>query len=85
MNPGFNKILEEYQQLTEQLSSGDNVDLATLGRRQSELLPIVEKIEAIKSDEEFVSKIARRGAEKARESASATVNAARKAIGIRHF
>ncbi len=51
MNPGFNKILEEYQQLTEQLSSGDNVDLATLGRRQSELLPIVEKIEAIKKAE----------------------------------
>ncbi|MBL0103719.1 MAG: tryptophan--tRNA ligase [Bacteroidetes bacterium] len=47
--------------------------------------PLREKIEAIKSDEEFVSKIARRGAEKARESASATVNAARKAIGIRHF
>lgn len=43
MNSGFTKILEEYHQLTEQLSSGDNVDLATLGRRQSELLPIVEK------------------------------------------
>ncbi len=55
MNPGFNKILDEYHQLTEQLSSGGSVDLAKLGRRQAELLPVVEKIQTIqKLDEELI-------------------------------
>lgn len=47
--------------------------------------PLREKIEALKNDEAYTSKVARRGAEKARESASKTVDEARKAIGIRHF
>ena len=47
--------------------------------------PLREKIEALKNDEAYISKVARRGAEKARESASKTVDEARKAIGIRHF
>lgn len=45
MNQSFNKVLEEYQQITEEMSSGGNVDIARLGRRQTELLPTVEKIQ----------------------------------------
>jgi peptide chain release factor 1 len=44
MNPGFQNILNEYHTLTEQLSGGGDLDLAKLGKRQTELLPIVEKI-----------------------------------------
>lgn len=53
MKPGFQKILDEYQQLTEQMSSGENIDIAKSGKRQSELLGTVEKIqhlEQIESD-----------------------------------
>lgn len=44
MKPGFQKILDEYNALTEQMSSGGDFDIAKLGRRQAELLPTVEKI-----------------------------------------
>ena len=44
MNPGFQKIVDEYNQITEQMSSGESFDIAKLGRRQSYLMPIVEKI-----------------------------------------
>lgn len=44
MNPGFENILSEYHKLTEQLSGGGDLDLATLGKRQTELLPTVDKI-----------------------------------------
>jgi hypothetical protein len=44
MKAGFKKILDEYQQLTEQISSGENVDIAKIGKRQAVLLPTVEKI-----------------------------------------
>lgn len=44
MEPAFVKILDEYHKLTEQMSSGGGVDMAKLGKRQSELLPVVEKI-----------------------------------------
>lgn len=45
MKPGFIKILEEYNALTEQMSSGGDFDMAKVGRRQVELLPTVEKIQ----------------------------------------
>ncbi len=45
MNPAFKKIIDEYQQLTKQLVSGSQVDLAQTGRRQAELLPLVETIQ----------------------------------------
>src|SRR6185436_18627643 len=44
MELGFQKILTEYNQLTEAMSSGGSFDMAKLGRRQSELAPIVERI-----------------------------------------
>lgn len=47
--------------------------------------PLREKILQLSSDGTTISKVAQRGAEKARESACTTLSAARKAIGIRHF
>ena len=47
--------------------------------------PFREKINEISKDEKFIQKVARHGAEKARESAAATVKEARKAIGLRSF
>jgi peptide chain release factor 1 len=45
MTPAFQKILDEYHALTEQMSSGETSDLAKLGKRQAELLPVVEKVQ----------------------------------------
>src|SRR4051812_40983790 len=47
MHQGFLKILEEYEQLTEQMSSGGDFDMAKVGKRQVELLPVVEKIQTL--------------------------------------
>lgn len=47
--------------------------------------PLREKILEIDADDAYLSKVARLGAEKARESAGATVNEARKIIGFKHF
>jgi len=47
--------------------------------------PFREKITELSKDETTISKVVRLGAEKARASAAATVNEARKAIGIRSF
>ncbi|MBK7853142.1 MAG: tryptophan--tRNA ligase [Bacteroidetes bacterium] len=47
--------------------------------------PFRLKINELSGDDAFLHKIANRGAEKARESAAATLRAARHAIGIRHF
>ncbi len=45
MQPGFQKILDEYNQLTEAMSAGGVLDMAKLGRRQAELAPVVEQIQ----------------------------------------
>ena len=44
MEPAFKKILDEYDHITAQMSNGENLDLAKLGKRQAELGPIVERI-----------------------------------------
>jgi tryptophanyl-tRNA synthetase len=49
------------------------------------LTPIREKIDAIKEDETYLAKVAKLGAEKARESASNTLNEVRTAIGFKRF
>jgi len=49
------------------------------------LTPIRVKIDAIKADETYLAKVAKLGAEKARESASKTLNEARAAIGFKRF
>lgn len=46
------------------------------------LSPIREKIEEIKNNEDYLSKVIKIGSEKARESASATLKEVRKAIGF---
>ena len=48
-------------------------------------LPIREKIEEIYKDEAFLQRVIKRGTEKARESASATLCEAKKAVGFRSF
>ncbi len=48
-------------------------------------LPIREKIEEIYKDEAFLRRVIKRGTEKARESASATLCEAKKAVGFRSF
>ncbi len=55
MKPGFQKILDEYQQLTEQMSSGSDFDMAKLGKRQAELLPTVEKIQHLQKCEQQIT------------------------------
>ncbi|MDD2195858.1 MAG: tryptophan--tRNA ligase [Bacteroidales bacterium] len=47
--------------------------------------PIRERIEAILADNEYLKKVAKHGAEKARESASKTVKEVREIIGFRPF
>ena len=47
--------------------------------------PIREEILRISSDEAYISKVARQGAEKARMSASRTINEVREIIGFRPF
>lgn len=47
--------------------------------------PIRERIEEIHQNNEYLSRVAKEGAEKARESASKTLNEVRKIIGFRKF
>lgn len=47
------------------------------------IAPFREKIQELSNDEDYIKKVAREGAEKARESARSTVEAAKKAIGIK--
>ncbi len=47
--------------------------------------PIRERIEAIRADEAYLSRVVRQGAERARESASATVAEVRNIMGIKPF
>jgi peptide chain release factor 1 len=55
MEPAFQKILEEYNKLTETMALGGGLDMAKLGKRQSELSPIVEKINLLeKAEKELV-------------------------------
>ena len=44
MEQAFKKILDEYNQITADLSKGGVLDMAKLGKRQSELEPIVNRI-----------------------------------------
>jgi peptide chain release factor 1 len=44
MENGYQKILDEYNQLTGQMSAGGVLDMAKLGKRQAELEPVVERI-----------------------------------------
>ena len=52
MEPAFQKILDEYNQLTAELSSGGSVDIAKLGKRQAELVPLIGKIKRLNKIEQ---------------------------------
>jgi peptide chain release factor 1 len=54
MEPAFKKVLDEYHALTEQLAAGSPADLARLGKRQSQLIPLVEKIEHLAKIEDQI-------------------------------
>lgn len=71
----YNNCTIRYGELKKQLGE-DIVTLTT---------PIRERIEEILQDNEYLSKVAREGAEKARESASKTLNEVRKIIGFKKF
>jgi tryptophanyl-tRNA synthetase len=47
--------------------------------------PLRQRIEELKKDEDYISKVVKNGAEKARESASATLRIMRETIGFRKF
>jgi tryptophanyl-tRNA synthetase len=49
------------------------------------IAPIREKANAIRQDESFLNRIMKEGAERSRESASKTIELARKAIGLKYF
>ena len=44
MEAAFQKILDEYNDITEQMSDGGDFDMAKLGKRQAELAPLIDKI-----------------------------------------
>lgn len=50
MKPAFNEILKQYNETNEALSQ-PGADLAKLGKKQTELLPVVEKIQALEKAE----------------------------------
>ena len=47
--------------------------------------PFRDKINALKSDEAYISKVARLGKEKAQESAAKTIREVREIIGFKRF
>ena len=47
--------------------------------------PVYDKIQELKQQEDYISKVARQGAEKARESATKTIREIREIIGIKSF
>jgi tryptophanyl-tRNA synthetase len=71
----YNNCTIRYGELKKQLGE-DIVNFTT---------PIREKIEEILQDNAYLSKVAREGAEKARESASKTLNEVRRIIGFKRF
>lgn len=71
----YNDCTIRYGELKKQLGE-DIVNFTT---------PIRERIEEILQDNDYLSRVVREGAEKARESASGTLNEVRKIIGFKKF
>jgi tryptophanyl-tRNA synthetase len=71
----FNKASIRYGDMKKQLAE-DMVKFIS---------PIREKAKAIRSDEKFLSKLIREGAERSRESAAKTIIAARKAMALNYI
>jgi tryptophanyl-tRNA synthetase len=47
--------------------------------------PIRQKADAIRKDEDYLNKVLKEGAEKARENAGKTIESARKLAGLKYF
>jgi tryptophanyl-tRNA synthetase len=71
----FNKASIRYGDMKKQLAE----DIVKF------ISPIREKASAIRKDEAFLNKVITRGAERSRESANKTIEAVRKAIGLKYF
>lgn len=71
----YNRCEIRYGDMKKQLAS-DIIDFTT---------PIKERFDDIYNNDEYLSKVAREGAEKARESASATLKEVKALIGIKKF
>ncbi len=71
----YNNCTIRYGDMKKQLAEDMNIFIA----------PIREKIKEISSDEKYISKVVREGAEKAHESARKTVQEVRNIIGMRSF
>jgi tryptophanyl-tRNA synthetase len=71
----FNKASIRYGDMKKQLAE----DMVKF------IAPIREKANAIRSDEAYLKKVIRTGAERSRESAAKTIDAVRKAIGFNYF
>jgi len=71
----FNKASIRYGDMKKQLAE-DMVKFIS---------PIREKAKAIRSDEKFLSKLIREGAERSRESAAKTITATRKAMALNYI
>lgn len=74
-NEAYNNCTIRYGDLKKQLAT----DIC------KHTLPIRERIEEISGDDAFLKRAIKRGTEKARESASATLFEAKKAVGFRSF
>ncbi|MDB4940349.1 MAG: Peptide chain release factor 1 [Candidatus Doudnabacteria bacterium] len=51
MKPSYTKILEEYHSLSEKLSHATPEEIAKFGKQQSDLFPVVEKIQELEKHE----------------------------------
>ena len=71
----FNKASIRYGDMKKQLAE----DMVKF------IAPIREKANAIREDERFLNKVMKQGAERSRESATKTIELARKAIGLKYF
>lgn len=71
----FNKASIRYGDMKKQLAE----DMVKF------IAPIREKANAIREDESFLNKVMKEGAERSRESATKTIELARKAIGLKYF
>lgn len=71
----YNSMTIRYGDMKKQLAE-DMVKFTT---------PIRERILELSSDDDFINKVVRMGAEKARESASKTIREVREIIGFKHF
>jgi len=49
LDPAFQKIIKEYDELNQQMSAGNGFDMAKLGKRQAELQPVVDRIRKFES------------------------------------